>query len=194
MTAKVLRVVKIICVVCIVITLSFSQSYAAKRATPRKPAQVSSEGAVLPKKGDIAVIVEGPEQFTPKVESFMIDTLVKRGYRVVDEAKMRKIRLAAARAQAARLALYGEEHKIMQINASYNVAATVIVKVTPEQAKENPFGLVTATASASVLAVRSNGIKLGGKTSSSKKVGYTEIEAMRKAVDEAVQNGIEQIF
>ncbi|MBR0079094.1 MAG: hypothetical protein IJP69_01835 [Synergistaceae bacterium] len=153
-----------------------------------------SEDSVLPTKGDIAVIVVGDEAHKSRVEANIINMLVNRGYRVVDEGKMKKIRASAARAQAARYALYGEFEKILKINASYSVAATIIANVIPEQAKENRLKLFTATASAAVLAVKSNGVKLGGKTSDSKQVGYTEAEAIRKAVDEAVKNGMLQLF
>ena len=107
---------------------------------------------------------------------------------------MRSIRAAAARAQAARYALYGEFDKILKISSGYSVAATVIANIVPEQTRENRFKLFTSTASVSVLAVKSNGIKLGGKASASKQVGYTEAEAMRKAVDAALQDSMLQIF
>ena len=153
-----------------------------------------NSSSVLPKKGDIAVIVEAPDEHKSRVEADIINILIARGYRIVDEAKMKKIRSASAKAQAARYALYGEFEKILKINSSYNVSATVIAQIIPEQVKENPFRLSTATASVSIIAVKSNGVKLGGKTSNSKQVGYTEFEAMRKAVDEAVKSGMSQLF
>ena len=157
-------------------------------------AQDSYEQSVLPKTGDIAVLVEGPEEHVPRVEANIINILTKRGYRVVDEAKMKKIRMAAARALADKYILYGEKSKILKINASYNVAATIIAKITPEQTRENRLKLFTGTASVSVMAVKSNGVKLGGKTSTSKQIGYTEAETLRKAVDDAVDKSMLQLF
>lgn len=166
-------------------------------ATPKNKTQLNQyydEQSVLPKTGDIAVIVEGSDEHKARVEANIINILTRRGYRVVDEGKMKKIRAASARAQAARYALYGEFDKILKINTSYSVAATVIANIIPEQTRENRLKLFTATASVGIIAVKSNGTKLGGKTSNSKQIGYTEAEALRKAVDEAVESGMLQLF
>lgn len=165
-----------------------------KKRTSAAPNQSSSEQSVLPKRGDIAVLVEGPEEHVKRAEANIINMLVNRGYRVVDEAKMKRIRMAAARALADRYILYGEKHKILSINASYNVAATIIANIIPEEARENRIKLFTGTASAAVVAVKSNGVRLGGKTFTSKQVGYTQAEALRKAVDDALKNSMLQIF
>ena len=148
----------------------------------------------LPKHGDIAVLVEGPEEHVRRVETFIIKTLRSKGYRVVDEAKMKKIRKAAAQALADKYILYGEKHRLFSINSKYSVAATIMASITPEQSRENSFKLFTATASATVTAILPNGVKLGGETSASKQVGYTEGEAMRKAVDESIKNSLNQIL
>ena len=55
--------------------------------------------SVLPKKGDIAVLVEGYDaQHVRMAEAMIIEALASHGYRVVDEAKMKRIKAAAARA------------------------------------------------------------------------------------------------
>ena len=156
--------------------------------------QITNPDHVLPKKGDIAVIVEVDKDYLRRAEAFIIDSLIKRGYRVVDEAKMKKIRAASARAQAARLALFGEESKILKISSHYNVAATVIANIVSDQPKENEFGFYIGTASAAFLVIKSNGIRLGGKISESKKIASSEAEAKRQAFDAAMQKGIVQIF
>ena len=148
----------------------------------------------LPKTGDIALLVEGPEEHVPRVETNIINMLRAHGFRVVDEAKMKKIRLAAARALADKYILYGEKSKVLKINATYNVAATIIATITPEETRENRIKLFTGTASVSIVGVKNNGVKLGGQTSVSKQFGYTQAEALRKAVDEAVKNGMQQLF
>lgn len=167
---------------------------ASKRRAKKTQTDSSSEQSVLPRKGDIAVLVEGPEEHKSRAEATIVNILVNRGYRVVDEAKMRRIRAASAKAQAARYALYGEFDKIVKINSSYSVAATVIAHIIPEQTRDYHSKFFTSTASVAVLAVKSNGIKLGGKTSASKKIGYTEAEAMRLAVDAAIEDSMLQIF
>lgn len=195
-TSFTIRVISFVCLITCIFTCyeAYEAEAASKRRAKKTQTNSSSEQSVLPKKGDIAVLVEGPEEYKSRAEATIINILVNRGYRVVDEAKMKRIRAASARAQAARYALYGEFDKILKINGSYSVAATVIANIVPEQTRENRIKLFTGTASVSIIAVKSNGIKLGGKTSESKQVGYTEAEAIRKAVDAAIQEGMLQLF
>ena len=191
---RALRIILFLSLIVYVLTCCHAEAARKRRKTKSQAVQDPSEQSVLPKKGDIAVLVEGPEEHVKRAEANIINMLVNRGYRVVDEAKMKRIRMAAARALADKYILYGEKHKILSINASYNVAATVIANIIPEEARENRIKLFTGTASAAVIAVKSNGVRLGGKTYTSKKVGYTQAEALRKAVDDAIQNSMMQIF
>ena len=151
--------------------------------------------SVLPKKGDIAVLVECYDaQHVRMAEAMIIEALASHGYRVVDEAKMKRIRAAAAKAKAARLALEGNVEGILKINASYNAAATVIARVQAGEPVVNEFNLYTGTASAAIIAVTSRGVKLGGKSAMGKQVGYTLDEAQQKAIDAAVSSGLAQLF
>lgn len=155
----------------------------------------AASAAVLPNKGDIAVVVNGGNpQHVAMAEAAIVDELVNHGYRVVDEARMKKIRAASAKAKADRLAMQGNFGAIMKINASYNAAATVVARVEAGRPVLNEFQLYTGTASAAIMAVTSNGTKLGGKTAQGKQVGYTPDEAQQKAIDAAVQAGLAQIF
>lgn len=192
-TSLTIRVFSFLCLITCVF-VCYEVEAASKRRAKKTQTDSSSEQSVLPRKGDIAVLVEGPEEHKSRAEATIVNILVNRGYRVVDEAKMRRIRAASAKAQAARYALYGEFDKIVKINGSYSVAATVIAHIIPEQTRDYHSKFFTSTASVAVLAVKSNGIKLGGKTSASKKIGYTEAEAMRLAVDAAIENSMLQIF
>ena len=157
--------------------------------------QSASSHSVLPKKGDIAVVVEGEDaQYVRMTEAMIVDSLVNHGYRVVDEAKMKKIRAAAAKARAARLALEGNVEGILKISSGYNAAATIVATVRAGQPRENEFNLYTGTASVVLMAVTSNGTKLGGKTAQGKQVGYTEDETQQKAIYSAVEAGMAQMF
>ena len=157
---------------------------------PQAPAR-----PMLPKRGDIAVVVDGPDRHhVSMAEAAIVETLVSRGYRVVDEAKMKKIRAAAARAKAARLALEGNVEGILRINASYSVAATVVANVRAGRPRLNEFELFTGTASVAIMAVTSNGTRLGGQTAEGKQVGYTEDEARQKSIDAAVQSGMSKVL
>ncbi|MBQ9420018.1 MAG: hypothetical protein IJU31_06570 [Synergistaceae bacterium] len=151
--------------------------------------------AVLPNTGDIGVIVDGPDpQHNAIAEAIIIEELAANGYRVVDEARMKKLRAAAAKAQAARYALEGNVSAIMKLNGSYNAAAIVVARVRAGRPVVNEFKLYTGTASAAVIAVTSKGTKLGGKTAQSKTVGYTIEETEINAVEAAVRDGMAQMF
>ena len=151
--------------------------------------------SVLPKKGDIGVIVEGSNaQHIRTAEAAIIEMLVSHGYRVVDEAKMKRMRAAAAKAKAARYALEGNVEAILKLNASYSAAATVVARVEAGKPVLNEFQLYTCTSSAAIMAVTSRATKLGGKTAQGKEIGYTEEEAMQKAIDSAVAMGMSQMF
>ena len=151
--------------------------------------------AVLPNTGDIGVIVDGPDpQHNAIAEAMIIEELAANGYRVVDEARMKKLRAAAARAQAARYALEGNVSAILKLNGTYNAAAIVVARVRAGRPVVNEFKLYTGTASAAIIAVTSKGTKLGGKTAQSKAVGYTIDETEVKAIEQAVQDGMAQMF
>ena len=126
---------------------------------------------ILPKRGDIAVLVEGDDrQHRAMAEAMIIEELTSRGYRIVDEAKMKRIKAAAARAKAAIYALEGNVAGILSLNAHYSAAATVVARV------------------------QAGGKKLGGRVADAKIVGYSIDETMRKALYEAVKNGMQQFF
>ena len=168
---------------------------AKKRRTKRTSAsQYSENTSVLPKRGDIAVIVEGDDEQHVKItEAKIIDSLVKHGHRVVDEAKMKKMKAAAVRAQALRLAMQGNYNAIFKLNASYSCAATVIARVQAGKPEKNEFKMYTGNASISITAF-TGGVKLGGKTSTSTQVAYTEYQTQVKAIEAAVEDGMKQMY
>ncbi|MBQ6971215.1 MAG: hypothetical protein IJP86_02540 [Synergistaceae bacterium] len=150
---------------------------------------------VLPRRGDIGVVVDGSNpQHVAIAEAMIIEELASRGYRVVDEAKMKRIRMAAARAQAARYALEGNVEAILRINAHYSAAATIVAHVEAGNPERNEFKLYTGTASVALLAVTSGGKKLGGKTADAKVVAYTADETRQKALKQAVKDALQQLF
>ena len=168
------------------------------RRTGREPEYddyYSLNRQILPNTGDIGVIVDGPDpQHNAIAEAMIVEELAANGYRVVDEARMKKLRAAAARAQAARYALEGNVSAIMKLNGSYNAAAIIVARVRAGYPVVNEFRLYTGTASAAIMAVTSKGTKLGGRTAQSKAVGYTIDETEIKAIETAVQEGMAQMF
>lgn len=151
---------------------------------------------ILPKRGDLAVLVEGDDkQHRAIAEAMIIEELTSRGYRIVDEAKMKQIKAAAARAKAAIYALEGNVAGILKLNAHYSAAATVIARVQAEYPRMNETGLYTGSASVVLLAVTSGGKKLGGRTAYAEKIiGFSIEETMRKSIYQAVRNGMQQFF
>ena len=153
-----------------------------------------SDRRILPRRGDIAVIVEGDDrQHVAIAEAMIIEELINRGYRVVDEAKMKRIKMAAARAKAAQYAWEGNIAGLLKLNGNYSVSATILARVRAEYPRENEFQLYTGTASVVLMAV-AGPKKLGGRTADSKVVAYSIEETMRKSLYEAVQNGMQQFF
>ena len=155
---------------------------------------VEPDRRILPRRGDIAVIVEGDNrQHVAIAETMIINELIDRGYRVVDEAKMKRIRMAAAKAKAAQYAWEGNIAGLLKLNGSYSVAATVLARVNAEYPRLNEYELYTGTSSVVLMAV-SGPKRLGGRMSDAKSIGYSVEEAMRKSLYEAVRNGMQQFF
>lgn len=123
-----------------------------------------SDRRILPRRGDIAVIVEGEDRHHVAIaEAMIIEELNSRGYRVVDEAKMKRIKMAAAKAKAAQYAWEGNIAGLLKLNGNYSVAATVLAKVRAEYPRLNEYELYTGTSSVVMMAV-SGPKKLGGRT------------------------------
>ena len=200
---KTKRAFSLICLIVILFTLTDAESAIrlksklldSSSSTKNDTAENKTNRRVLPKRGDIGVVVEGSDpQHVAIAEAMIIEELASRGYRVVDEAKMKRIKMAAARAQAARYALEGNVEAILRINAHYSAAATIVAHVEAGRPELNEFRLYTGTASAALLAVTSGGRKLGGKTSYAKTVGYTADETRHNALKQAVTEGLSLLF
>lgn len=192
---------KFLCVSLLLILAVSSTSEATMLKKGKLPDQYPDESKqqqhhkILPKRGDIAVIVQGDNKMhVSAAEAMIIQELVKHGYRVVDEKKMKAARAAAVRAQAYRLAMQGNYNAIFKLNAHYSCAATILAKVQAGKPVNNELGVFTCTSSISLFAVTSSGVKLGGDTAQGKALGYTEDEAQQNAVNDAVRNALSQIF
>ena len=162
---------------------------------PDPPKQKAPNHQILPKRGDIGVVVDGTDTMhVSTTEAMIIQELVDHGYRVVDEKKIKAMRMAAARAQAARYAFEGNIAALLKVNGHYTAAATVCAKVRAGQPVRNELGVYTGTATISLLAVTSRGTKLGGDMAQGKALGYTVEEAQQNAINEAVRKALTQIF
>lgn len=190
------KCIALILLLSLVLSCGTASAKSKKRKASSAPKAASSQpDSVLPRRGDIALVVEGDDdQHVRIAETKIIDSLIQHGYRVVDEKKMKAAKAAAVKAQAYRLAMQGNYNAIFKLNASYSVAATVLARVQAGQAVQNSFGLYTGSASVSVLAVTSNGTKLGGRTSTSRQVSFSEYDTLMKCIEAAVEDGMKQMY
>ncbi len=130
--------------------------------------------AGLPHGGRVAVMFNNH-----LAEAKVMDELINAGYNVVDKAQLDRIR----RSRAAILALQGKAEAIMRLGRLYRIAYFVKGRARVGEARENEFGLYTATASLSIQAYRTRDARfLLSKAFSAKAIGYTPSEAQRKAL------------
>ncbi|MDR2137371.1 MAG: CsgG/HfaB family protein [Synergistaceae bacterium] len=171
--------------------LSCRAEAAVKKKIPSSSSRTEApRSAPLPKKGSIAVLVQGPsEQHNASALSIMIQQLTTMGYKIMDQNKLAQIR----RSKAAQYALEGNVDAIMKLSSQYGIATTVTVTVTAGQPVENEFQLQTGTATAAVKAISSGGAMLYGDTISGKQVGYTPDEASQKAIEAAIRTAAERM-
>ena len=190
------KIIVIALILSVILTCGADSEAAKRRRRSSSTTTPAVADSVLPKRGDIAVLVEGDdEQQVRLTETRIIDSLISHGYRVVDEKKMKAARAAAVKAQAVRLAMQGNYNAIFKLNAGYSCAATVVARIQSGSPMQDPeFKLYVANASISIIALTSRGTKLGGKTAVSKEVGYTEYEAVMKCIESAVNEGMKQLY
>jgi hypothetical protein len=197
-----------LCVVLAVLTFVFAAPFtsrsdaAIKKKLPRSDAgsaadrRPMAQKPALPKKGDIAIAVDGSdEQFRSIVQSVVIQELLSRGYRVVDEKKMKQIHQSAAARKAVQLALAGDMAGLAKLSGSYNAAAVVALRVEAGAPRENEFDLLTGTATVTFVVMIAGGSQTTGSDyAAAKKVGYTEEEAARLSVEEAAWQAVEKMI
>ena len=151
--------------------------------------------AALPNTGEIAVLADSTDsQHAAIAEAAIIDELVANGYTVVEDAVLAKLHRQAERENAISRAFGGNVSGIANLGRSSKAAYTILARVKAGIPERNEAKLYTGTASAVIMAVSSQGEKLGGKTVSGKAVGYTIDEAREKALEKAIRAGLSQLF
>lgn len=152
-------------------------------------------GPGLPNIGKIAVLADATDaQHAALAEAIIIDELVANGYTVLDDATLGKIHRVAARENAIIHAFGGNVAGVANIGRSNDAAYTILARVKAGRPEVNEARLYTGTASAVVMAISSQGDKIGGRSISGKAVGYTVDEAREKALEKAVIDGLNQLF
>lgn len=182
------------------VVLSFAGiSFAAMLRSPKEADYESRSSrrrqTSLPNTGNIAVIADSQDsQHAAIAEATIIDELVANGYTVVDDSVLAKIHRQAQKDNAISRAFGGNVSGIANIGRSSKAEYTILARVKAGIPERNEAKLYTGTASAVIMAVSSQGGKLGGRTASGKAVGYTVDEAREKALEKAVREGLSQLF
>ena len=148
-------------------------------------------GAALSKKESVAVVIhdgtaspDGSGQSLGTAEATILEILLAEGYNVVNPKRMEEIR----RSKAARLALEGDVEAIVKLRSQYGLGLFVSGRVSLPEARQNEFGLFTATAELAVEAyATSTGRYVFSGTTSGKQLGYSAGEAREKALQEAAR-------
>jgi hypothetical protein len=152
--------------------------------------------AALPKNEMIAVVADGSdEQHIASAEAIMVQQLLMSGYKPADEQKMAKLRAAARKSEATRLALQGNVGAIMKLGSKYGMSKFTVIalRVQAGQPIENEFKLYTGTASFAVMTTASNGARIYADTVSAKQVGYTPDEAAQKSIEAAAKLAVSKM-
>jgi hypothetical protein len=144
----------------------------------------------LPKRGNIAVLVDGwSPQHNASTAALVVQRLTKGGYKVVDQNKLAAIR----QSKAAVAALDGDIGAIVKLSSQYGVGTTITISAEAGQPRRNEFGLYTGTASVAVMAVTSGGKMIFSDTVRGKQVGYTPDEAAQKAIEAAALLAVDRM-
>jgi hypothetical protein len=163
-------------------------------------AAIAPADAALPKKGDIAVVavpMNGESRdYVDIVENAVIEKLTSSGYKVVDEARKKKIRAAVAQRKADAAYLNGDVDALMKISFGYSVGATIAVSFRVDRPVVNEFKLYTGTASLTFNSKTSGGdFSLASSAPiTAKQVGYSEDEAKTKAISAAAAKAAESLL
>ena len=190
---------RIILSLLLVVSLA-GMSCAAMLRSPKGDDSDSSQarrrhGAGLPNTGKIAVLADSVDsQHAAIAEAVIIDELTANGYTVLDDAALGKIHRQAGRENALARAFRGNVAGVANIGRSNNAAYTILARVKAGIPERNEAKLFTGTASAVIMAISSQGDKIGGRSISGKAVGYTVDEAREKALEKAVLDGLRQLF
>jgi hypothetical protein len=142
----------------------------------------AAEAAPLPRGSRIAVLVyernpAGTDRGLGAAESLVKGELVRAGYRLVDPARLERIR----REKAALAALEGNVEAILALSKQYGVGTFVRGRAT-RGAVLNDLGVYTGTATLSVQVYRGDGRYLFADAVTGKEIGATAEEASQKAL------------
>jgi len=141
--------------------------------------------AVLPN-NSFAVLANGPStQHTKSTEAIITRQLLSKGYKVVDPAKLERIK----KDRIARLALAGDVEAILKLSSGHG-ATMIVVQVEAGQPVVNEFKLYTGTSSLAVTVGAPNGSIIYADTVMGKQVGYTRDEAAQKSIETAASRAV----
>ncbi|MDR1509764.1 MAG: hypothetical protein LBS53_09000 [Synergistaceae bacterium] len=145
--------------------------------------------AVLPKKGAIAVIVTGPAQYLQTADAIISKGLIARGYKIVDNATLEKIK----RDKAARLALDGNVEAILRLSSQYKYSVLLKATISDLRTVRDEFGFYKGTAILDVTAIASDASIIFADSISKSKPGHTQQDVIRASLELAANSAVEKM-
>jgi hypothetical protein len=145
----------------------------------------SSAYAAIPKKGNIAIVVDGmtrsdatPYQIA-SAEAAIVRELIKKGYKPVDERILKQIRHEKARWFAAE----DNVEAIKKLSSQYGVNTTITVRLRVSLRKSYVY---EGRASIVLMATSSDGQRLYSGSFDDRKPGHTQEEVEREVMETVI--------
>ena len=157
-------------------------------------AMPSSAYAAIPKSGNIAIAVDAmprsdttPHQVA-SAEAMIVQWLIARGYKPVDENKLAQIR----RERALFFAAVDDVAAIRRLSSQYGVSTIITVHLNVYQQKDPLVGY-DGRSSLVVMATSSDGNRLYAGSIDARKPGHTPEQAVRSAMESVIQQAIDEM-
>jgi hypothetical protein len=137
--------------------------------------------AAVPVKGNVAVVVRGAKpHYEDAAEAYVLEALIARGYKPVDEKKMAQIR----RAKAMFFAAEDNVAAIKRLSAQYGIGTLITVTVEANQRKD-PIAGYDGNTSMTAKVATSGGKYIYAGGSNARKVSRTPEDALSSSIEAA---------
>ena len=154
------------------------------------PGLLLSGHAAVPVKGNVAVVVRGAKaHYEDAAEAYVLEALIARGYKPVDEKKMAQIR----RAKAMFFAAEDNVEAIKRLSAQYGISTLITVTVEANQRKD-PIAGYDANTSMAAKVASSGGKYIYAGGSNSRKVSRTTEDALSSSLESAAKDLVDDMM
>ena len=146
------------------------------------PGLLVSARAAVPVKGNVAVVIRAKPSYEGAAEAYVLEALIARGYKPVDEKKMAQVR----RARAMFFAAEDNVGAIKRLSAQYGIDTLISVTVDANQRKD-PIAGYDANTSMTAKVASSGGKYIYAGGSNARKVSRTPEDALSRSMEAAAQ-------